>query len=512
MPQVGRPAASSPLPNGKATSAAPGRHQRKEIGLQAAPMPATRFFFPEGYSTAQTNKSNPFFHHFDVIQAEVDVPPDGPLRHLPEWAPDAYWSLSFMKANTREQLEDSAPPSQELLNLAPQPSGDTVNSFNSAQWVTDMTFCKWVSRLRPRTYTDGEPCTQIMGGVIQWLMAQLVEAQQLIFNNVASQAEMEMQVAKAKLWSEYHTLRLEDEGRLRARLESDKLHHLQLAKEEAVKEKGAEIAEVEQKNAKLLGKLEETQFDNEQLKKAVSDTHKLARKYEDMMKTEMAAHQETKAKVEQLKDDLRVMQRILDKARGGALRRATQARGPDIWQLAVDACAELTAASSSYVAHLVNVGIHDGSAAKRVKLLTVAGENAQVPDPHFKYVAASVDDQFMVGRTMLEGQGVTFTLAKEGGPAEVSVDQTSDSREIYFFKGEVRSGSYFATGLQYLGRQIVAVLGADTCGGQEVGSNERLDDMDKEFIRKVAKAMEAALAQDEQETEASTPPHSTLLM
>lgn len=48
--------------------------------------------------------------------------------------------------------------------------------------------------------------------------------------------------------------------------------------------------------------------------------------------------------------------------------------------------------------------------------------------------------------------------------------------------------------------------------GQEVGSNERLDDMDKEFIRKVAKAMEAALAQDEQETEASTPPHSALLM
>lgn len=47
------------------------------------------------------------------------------------------------------------------------------------------------------------------------------------------------------------------------------------------------------------------------------------------------------------------------------------------------------------------------------------------------------DDQFMVGRTMLEGQGVTFTLAKEGGPAEVRQRQWFRSTRVMVSKRQL---------------------------------------------------------------------------
>jgi hypothetical protein len=50
---------------------------------------------------------------------------------------------------------------------------------------------------------------------------------------------------------------------------------------------------------------------------------------------------------------------------------------------------------------------------------------------------------------------------------QIFVKSAKENREVYFFKGEVRSGSYFGLGLQYLKRQMVAVLGADTCGGKD---------------------------------------------
>lgn len=474
-------------------------------------MPVTRFFFPESSTTAtKSNKSNPFFQYFDVtLSQDFDVPQDAPSARVPDWAPDAYHSLSFMKANSKAQLQSAAPLSQELL-CREHSNGVTINSFDSAQWITDMNFCKWVSRLRPRTYTDGEPCAQLMGGVIQWLTKQLVEAQQLIHGNVARQAAEQMASEKSKLWGDYHTLRLEDEGRLRAQLEQDKLQHLKLAEEIAIKEKGGEIRKVELESAKLLSRLEEMQFDKEQLKKAVSDTHQLARKYEDMMNKEIGRHEDTQRKVEMLENKLDHLKAILEKARRGAIRRTELSRGEAIWQSAVDAVADLTPATSSYVAKVVNIGIHDGSASKRVKLLTLTGDDPSMPEPHFKYIAASSDDHFMVGRTMLQGQGVSFVISEEGGPREIFVKSAKENREVYFFKGEVRSGSYFGLGLQYLKRQMVAVLGADTCGGTEV-LEVSLSEMDKEFIRMMGRAAEAALAKDEQETEIDMDPQSRLL-
>ena len=41
-------------------------------------------------------------------------------------------------------------------------------------------FCTWVSKLRPRALSDGESSCELMGGIIQWLMKQLIETEKVL--------------------------------------------------------------------------------------------------------------------------------------------------------------------------------------------------------------------------------------------------------------------------------------------------------------------------------------------
>mmetsp|Transcript_22915 Transcript_22915/g.63608 ORF Transcript_22915/g.63608 Transcript_22915/m.63608 type:complete len:418 (+) Transcript_22915:1501-2754(+) len=258
-------------------------------------------------------------------------------------------------------------------------------------------------------------------------------------------------------------------------------------------------------------KVEEMEFEMEQLKKAMTDTHSLARKYEDLMTEANERRDKFQEKCNMLQADLDFCQEILGKARAAAVSRVLDLKAPELWRYVTEACMELTGATSGYAAKVVNLGAHAGSSTKRVNLLTLDLLDTKQPEPHFRYIAASKDDRFMVDRIMLQGQGVSFALTD--GNEEVDIPDVTANRDMFFFRGDLMKGSFFGVPVSYLGKQVVGMLCMDSCGGEDVLVRERhvIQEDEKTFVRQMRLALQDAIAEDEKETEARMDPTARML-
>ncbi|KAK3252284.1 hypothetical protein CYMTET_38414 [Cymbomonas tetramitiformis] len=114
-------------------------------------------------------------------------------------------------------------------------------------------------------------------------------------------------------------------------------------------------------------------------------------------------------------------------------------------------------------------------------------------DKNFNYVAANKENEWMIGKRLHRGEGVSYDIVTSKSKYIDIPNVLYRPEEVKFFSGFPRVGAYFASAITLNTLERVGMVCADTLKTAAGGSGKPLTDDDQEFIIAVSVAVGKAL-------------------
>ncbi|GLC34334.1 hypothetical protein PLESTB_000741100 [Pleodorina starrii] len=185
------------------------------------PMPWLRYFFPKDFDVREGQPVEPYYQFFDVriqpYQEDTATPP-------PEWAPNAYFQLSFTQLHVPKDMVLAT----RIPKLPLPPAGSIdltrdnsalLKPGNEKIMAEILAFCRSVATFRARTWKDAMPLVDLLRGVLLHFLNHYTLGAALLKEQAKKDAEAALASEKNALKAWYNQQLEENLEKARAEYE-----------------------------------------------------------------------------------------------------------------------------------------------------------------------------------------------------------------------------------------------------------------------------------------------------